>query len=120
MTGKKLFSPSVVRNIAQNLLSFLKTNANYLLSDVFVPNHIDPTLLPLSHGSDDNSSEDYSTEDSDTESKELGVASIEVSKLHEKDYYQRKEKTGSRSKPEVKSELEAMEWSATQSGKHHI
>ena len=48
------------------------------------------------------------------------MASIEVSKLHEKDYYQRKEKTGSRSKPEVKSELEAMEWSATQSGKHHI
>ena len=190
MTGKKLFSPKIIRNIAQNILSFLKSNAtkaghtywlfkgkhddvvklydlttlcadymqekdsnpfsipvamllyrvaknmrdaspklspkvrakihklltnclslldhkkhsqivssaNYLLSDVYVPNDIDPTLLPLNYNqsSGDEDDEDFDDYDSNDSSDDSNCPTLEVNKLAFEDYYkkdkQRKDK----------------------------
>ena len=66
-------------------------SANYLLSDVYVPNDIDPTFLPLNYNNNitDEEEDDFEDYDSSDSSDDSNYATLEVNKLGFPHYYKK-------------------------------
>ena len=202
MSGKKLFSPNVIRNIAQNILSFLKSkatkaghtywlfkgkhddvvklydltnlcadymeddsnpfaipvamllyrlaknmrdanqskhssainnrvhklltnclslldpkkhsqivsSANYLLSDVYVPNDIDPTLLPLKYSDNTEDDEDFDDFDSSDSSDESNCPTLEVNELRSPHFYKKEKQSKEKQSSGEFDDQNSLDW----------
>ncbi|CAG2102842.1 unnamed protein product [Medioppia subpectinata] len=116
---------SKIHKLLSNCLSLLDpskhsqivSSANYLLSDVYIPNDIDPTLLPSvndNNSGSDGSEGDYDFDDidsSDGSSDDSTVATLEVNKLSVADSYaNEKQKKSKQSNSEFDAE-NSLDWS---------